>query len=231
MSARNFDIIDFHAHILPGADHGSFSLAESKKQLEYAASHGVNTVVATPHFYPESHSVEQFLSLRQRTFEDLSTALTQEMPRVILGAEVLICDGIEHLDKLHDLCVKGTDIILLELPFTVFKTEYRRSVSRLINSGFEVVLAHADRYTPEHIDILVDRGAKIQLNADALCGIFVKPHIKRWLNDGTVLAIGSDIHRTDIKAYKRFEKAKSKILTLGASDSIKAFSEYVISKV
>ena len=54
-------IIDFHAHILPGADHGSSGLEESLNQLALIRAAGVDTVVATPHFYPHRHTPEEFL--------------------------------------------------------------------------------------------------------------------------------------------------------------------------
>ncbi|MEE3459824.1 MAG: CpsB/CapC family capsule biosynthesis tyrosine phosphatase, partial [Candidatus Faecousia sp.] len=42
-------MIDFHAHILPGADHGSDGLETSLRQLALAEEAGVDTIVATPH--------------------------------------------------------------------------------------------------------------------------------------------------------------------------------------
>ena len=36
--------LDYHAHILPGCDHGSDGLATSLKQVEMAASAGVKTM-------------------------------------------------------------------------------------------------------------------------------------------------------------------------------------------
>ena len=38
--------VDFHSHIIPGADHGSKSVEVSKKQLEIAANAGVKYIVA-----------------------------------------------------------------------------------------------------------------------------------------------------------------------------------------
>lgn len=40
--------MDFHAHILPGADHGSRDLDHSLRQLRAAKAVGVDTIVATP---------------------------------------------------------------------------------------------------------------------------------------------------------------------------------------
>ena len=63
-------MIDFHAHILPGADHGSDGLETSLRQLALAEEAGVDTIVATPHFYPQSDSFSEFLRRRERTASD-----------------------------------------------------------------------------------------------------------------------------------------------------------------
>ena len=227
MKHDELNVVDFHAHILPGADHGSASLETSLAQLALAAEGGVTHIVATPHFYPDRHSVDEFLSRRERSYTELLAAMGSHHPRVALSAEVLICDGIERLEGLEQLCVRGTNTLLLELPFSVFKNEYCESVFRLIKRGFNVVLAHVDRYSPEDIDKLADVGAAMQLNAHAFDGIFVPSSVKRWLKSGQVIALGSDIHGADKNAYVRFSKAKKRILKLGACDPIIDFSRFL----
>ena len=64
-------IIDFHSHILPNADHGSTSVDISIKQIQLALKYGVETIVATPHFYPHSHGIEEFLELREECYHEL----------------------------------------------------------------------------------------------------------------------------------------------------------------
>ena len=58
------DIVDFHSHILPEADHGSSSVEESLEQLNLALKRCVTRIVATPHFYPNHDSPERFLRRR-----------------------------------------------------------------------------------------------------------------------------------------------------------------------
>ena len=227
MKAKDFDIVDFHAHILPNADHGSSSLDMSLAQLELAARHGIKHVVATPHFYPERHSVDEFITRRDQAYRELMDAVSADHPSVTLGAEVLICDGIERLERLDELCVFGTKILLLELPFSVFKPEYRDSVRRLIKLGYGVVLAHVDRYSPDTIETLAEEGVFMQLNAHALCGAGVPGDIKRWILSGQVVALGSDIHQVDKKAYKRFDKAKKRFISLGATADLQSFSDFI----
>ena len=220
------NVVDFHSHILPYADHGSSSVDVSLAQLSLAAEHGVKRIVLTPHYYPHRENPESFIARREKCYNKLLENLNDESPDVRLGAEVLICDNIEEMPHLEDLCIRGTRILLLELPFTDFSETYVDSVKYLIADGYDVVLAHADRYDPLNIDRLVSLGAKIQLNADSLSSLFVKKHIKRWIDNAYVYAIGSDIHGKDEKAYKRFEKALSRIT---ASPNVEAFADHVWS--
>lgn len=201
-------VIDFHAHVLPCADHGSDSLETTRTQMELSALASVDTIVATPHFYPHRHKLEDFLARREAAKALLSD---KEKRKILLGAEVLLCDNLDKLPGLSKLCIESTRTILLELPFNDFKNSYVEVVSSLLEQGYAVVLAHAERYKCENINALREIGAKIQLNAAAVAAPFMKRHIKEWIASGDVVALGSDIHMADKSAYKRFLKAKKKL--------------------
>jgi ribosome biogenesis GTPase len=97
-------MIDLHSHILPGADHGSSGISEAKAQLELIQNAGIHTIVATPHFYPNENSVEGFLDLVNSAAANL-TEIVSASPRIALGAEVLFCDNIHHMENLDQLCI------------------------------------------------------------------------------------------------------------------------------
>ena len=220
-------LIDFHSHIIPRADHGSSSVDTSLLQLQYAAKNGFSRVVATPHFYPYQENVARFIARRDDCYARLKEQITEDLPEVILGAEVLICDNLESMPDLDLLCISGTNILLIELPFTDFSDSFVYSIKMLIKNGYDVILAHADRYNPRNIDRLVAVGAKIQLNVDSLSHMIIPAHIKNWVADNLVVALGSDIHGPDRQAYKRFIKA---LKHLGEkSDSIMQSTDELLS--
>ncbi len=222
------DFVDFHAHILPHVDHGSFSTETTITQLEFALGSGVKRIVATPHFYPQVENPEDFIERRDAYYKRLLERVPDNSPKIKLGAEVLICDNIEEMPMLDKLCISGTKVLLLELPFTDFSESYVYSVRALINKGYTVILAHADRYDPKNIDRLLDVGAYIQLNASALSGLFIPKRVKTWLNSNKVYALGSDIHGADKKAYVSFSKA---IKRLGEqAHTIKEYSDAIWQK-
>ncbi len=202
-------IIDFHTHILPCVDHGSDSMETSLYQLELARRASVDTVFSTSHFYPHAHRFEDFIKSRNSAYLNLKKS-AQDID-IRLGAEVLLCPGLDRLEGLEALCLFGSDTLLLEIPFNDYSERYTETVEKIISRGISVVLAHADRYKEEIIDELVSIGASVQLNCDSLCAFFKRKALYEWINDGVVVGLGSDIHMRDKNAYKCFLRAKSKI--------------------
>ena len=147
------DICDFHSHILPSADHGSSSVEESLKQLNLAKRYGVSRIVATSHFYPHRDSVEAFLNRRDAAYSTLVATMPEGMPEVKLAAEVLLCANLDELPNLCDLCILGTNTLLIELPFNDFGNEYVHAVEGMIDRGYRVILAHAECYDAQNVEI------------------------------------------------------------------------------
>ena len=200
--------LDYHSHILPRCDHGSDGLDTSLRQLSMAADAGVQTICATPHFYPSKESVSSFLARRQNCWETLSLALPPVSPKILLGAEVLICDGMEHMEGLSRLCLQGTNELLLEMPFYRWPESLWETLSLLIDlDDIRVVIAHADRYPPEDIRQLIQAGVPLQLNASCLTHPFTRRQYLSWIRDGYVRYLGSDIHMLG-KGYRDWQQCR-----------------------
>ncbi len=210
MNRAGLDLCDFHSHILPGADHGSRSVDDTVFQLRSAEKCGVTRIVATPHFYPNKDRVESFINRRTRAFNHLKSVKWDGAPEIRLGAEVLICENFDRIPGLDKLCISGSRTLLLELPFSDFSQEYVCVADRLIKSGYKVLLAHADRYKQEYIEGMMHTGCLIQLNASGIVNQFAPKVLFDWMKQGRVVALGSDIHGKDSKAYKNFVKAVKK---------------------
>lgn len=212
MKPNNLDLtIDFHSHVLPGCDHGSYNVETSLKQMELARAAGIQTLCSTSHFYPHKESVESFLQRRQQCYQTLQEARipsgTAQQPQILLGAEVLICEGMEDLPNLPDLCLQGTNLLLLEMPFYKWPETIRETALAIHERGdITVILAHVDRYPEEDIQALFDEGIQGQINADSLA---TKRRNRktylRWIHNQNILFLGSDIHGTDV-GYKYWEK-------------------------
>ncbi len=227
MKLKSIDFVDFHAHILPALDHGSDSLETTLKQLKLAESFGVSKIFATSHFYPHQHTVSSFVENRNKAYLKIKEAGVI-IPEIKLGAEVLLCEGLHKLQGIEELCFQGTDFLLLELPFSNLTHGMIHTVKRLKENGFNVILAHADRYPRARIEALLELDVKIQLNADSLSAFFKRKHLFEWLSRGLVVGIGSDLHGVDNGAYKKFLKAISKIGNY--AEEVKSKSEQIFKK-
>jgi len=206
-------VIDFHSHILPGCDHGSRRRSTSQEQLELAAEAGIDLICATSHFYPEVENASDYLIRRNSCYESLKEYLPNDAdtPKILLGAEVLICDGIARLPDLDKLCLEGTNILLLEMPFTKWTSSVFESVEELLDrKDIRPVIAHAERYDLYDVSQLLEYEIPIQINADSLCSFFTPKPLKHWIENGYVYALGSDLHGIE-PGYKPWLKAEKKL--------------------
>ena len=200
--------LDYHAHVIPGCDHGSDGVETSRKQLAMAAAAGIRTVCATPHFYPHKESIPSFLQRRAESARLLRESLTAEAPQLRLGAEVLICDGMERLEGLSRLCREGTNELLLEMPFYAWQDSIWQTLGRLCRRrDIQIVIAHADRYPKENVERLIRGGVPLQLNAESLTKPLRRRQYLAWIENGNVKYLGSDIHMLG-SGYRDWEKCR-----------------------
>ena len=200
--------LDYHAHVLPGCDHGSDCVETSLKQLEMASDAGIKTVCATPHFYPHKESIDSFLQRREASAQLLRENLTADAPQLQLGAEVLICDGMERLDGLSRLCRGETNELLLEMPFYQWPEAIWDTLYALCErKDIRIILAHAERYSPEAIEQLIRDNVPLQLNAECLTKPLHRRRYLKWIQNGSVKYLGSDIHMLG-SGYRDFEKCR-----------------------
>ena len=146
---------DMHAHILPMADHGSDSVETSLAQLRLAKAAGVDVILATPHFYlRERDTVSAFLARRAQAMEQLQAAITasgEDLPRIVLGAEVTLQVDLDALPDLEKFCIADTNFILIEMPDFKWSGWVHRALDAIYQRGLRPIIAHLDRY------VLIDR--------------------------------------------------------------------------
>ena len=204
-------IIDFHAHILPGVDHGSASLENSIKQLSAAKLAGIEVVVATSHFYPDKNEMESFLEKRSDAYEILKPSLKQFEITCILGAEVALCEGLENLKDLQKLCIEGTPYMLLEMPFRHITDRLVNTVVAIQEMGIKPILAHINRYSIKNVWRLLELGVLAQLNVEAFAGFRNRHKYISYIDKGMIHVLGSDSHIDRMESYPQFAKALKKL--------------------
>jgi protein-tyrosine phosphatase len=190
---------DFHTHILPDLDDGSRSVAESLEMLRESARQGVTHLAATPHFYPDFASPDEFLAKRRISWNQLVPHLEPGMPQIRLGAEVYYYEGICRLNNILSLCIEGTNILLLEMPFAKWSPRMVDGLMELSGRwDIRVLLAHVERYftyQPEKIwDVLRQRGVLMQANGEFFLNRRTRRAAIKLLEHGGIHVLGSDCH-------------------------------------
>ena len=207
-------MIDFHAHILPNADHGSKNIENSFKQVSLDRRAGISTIVATPHFYMNSDTLEDFIKRRDESYNELIEALrgtALEDIRIIKASEVNLQVDLFQLKDLKPLCIENTNYMLLEMPLNVAWTPWHyNAIDELIALGIEPIIAHINRYPAFALKKLFEKDILFQVNVEAFKGFSSKMKLIKYFNDGYVNLLGTDVHRFSLDTYEFFKKYSTK---------------------
>ena len=198
-------MIDFHSHILPGIDDGSASPEESEALLASLAAQGVDTVVLTPHFYPQEKTLDVFLEERDRALERLKPVLREGLPKVLVGAEVYYYQGISRMEGLNRLRLGDTKLLMLEMPMRKWSDSMIKEIIDLSCHGnMKLMLAHINRYLPMQdrgcVENLLEYGILIQANAECFLNREKVRTSLRMLKKGQIHVLGSDCHNMEERA-------------------------------
>ena len=209
---------DLHSHILPGVDDGSQNMDESLAMFDAARKAGITSITCTPHCRkPYFDYLPMWRAFR--AFEKEVHNIDSNFP-LQMGFEVnfhmLMKLGLEWTERLH---FDGTNEFLLELSVGASPTrfgDYERTIFELQGMGYEVIIAHPERYVAVQKNIelareLVHMGCKLQASADFLKGgRFGKerrPAVK-MLKECLYTYIASDAH--DVSHYTYLSQAIEK---------------------
>ena len=197
---------DFHSHFLPGIDDGSDSVETSLQMLAMWREQGISRLCATPHFYAEHNTPDRFLHRRDAALAAVMEAAGSMpgLPEILLGGEIRFFDGISGSQDLPRLCLQGTDLILIEMPFTKWTERMLAEVTAIRRRGLMPVAAHLERYLDfnpkKTIQRLMDLDILIQCNAEFFTSRRTQRKALAFLRDGRIDLLGSDAHNTTSRA-------------------------------
>ena len=212
---------DIHCHLLFGIDDGAKSLEQSVDILADMKENGYNNVILTPHFIQDS----KYASTRknnQKILNELRNALKERKIDInlYLGNEIFIDYNIlELLNKGIISSLNDTNYLLIELPMSGEFEAYEEVFRELINNGYQVILAHPERYLAFQKDFnkiyeLEKLGVYFQSNLDSIIGGYGKGAIKmvkRLLKEKKISFLATDIHHKK-SDYSKWAKAHKKAL-------------------
>lgn len=196
-------MIDFHTHVIPDIDDGSRSVCESIQMLRMSADMGVDTIVATPHFYAGQKSISEFISRRKHAFDSLMEACAAEaeaeVPDIVLGAEVEFFPGMSGEADISLLCIADTRYMLLEMPFEPWSRRTMNEVRALLSVyGINPIIAHIERYFSiqgnDTINGLLDMEVPVQINGSYLINTQSRRKALKLFKENCAHLLGSDCH-------------------------------------
>jgi len=194
-------IFDIHSHLIPKIDDGARNIAESIKMLQILKGEGVDNILATPHFYPDSDVLETFLANRRASLDSLNAAIDQEdLPKIHLGCELFYTRGMSEFSSLAELRIAGTDFILIELPYGGVSQNVIDDIFNFsINYGLTPILAHLERFGlfkgfDRAVELVASGNALAQVNASSFFDKKQKKYAVQLAKKDLISFIGSDFH-------------------------------------
>lgn len=201
--------IDMHCHILPSVDDGAKDVEEMKKMLKIAYKEGIRCIIATPHHHPR-RGKESAEVLRKKAVILREAAHEIDVHfRIYLGTEIYFGqDILDKLQKKEVLTMNRRRFILVEFSPSDRFDYIRQSLQQLQMKGYEVILAHVERYQCltedlERVEQLQDMGVLLQVNAGSICGDNgrkIKKTVKTLMDHDMIFCVGTDAHSSGSRA-------------------------------
>ncbi|MCR5732433.1 MAG: hypothetical protein K6G51_05800 [Sphaerochaetaceae bacterium] len=197
-------ILDIHSHLLPGVDDSRQSKLFYGKMLKTYANTGLGGIVFTPHI--DNPYVHTKRDLIQKTFEWATEKAEKYDLQTYLGSEYYVID-----QKEIDLIPMFGKYALCETFTDHMTKDYLNVLRRVKDKGYEIIIAHIERYRWLRPDSDVMRAlveelkVKIQVNAS---GTPTKEG-QRYLSMGVVDFLASDCHG-DVKLISELDRKLNK---------------------
>ena len=194
--------LDIHAHILPAVDDGAKDIETAIALLEMLKQQGVTDVIATPHFYPDTDNYEDFSEITTKAFYELKKEVEiKNLPNIYLGCELRYFNGMGNSSAIKQFVIKGTNYLLLELPYgeTITKTILQDIININERFGIIPILAHIERYSKakgykELLRVISDGYALAHINGDGLLSKETSRCCAKLIKGGYVSFLASDTH-------------------------------------
>ncbi|SER47137.1 CpsB/CapC family capsule biosynthesis tyrosine phosphatase [Lachnobacterium bovis] len=194
--------IDIHSHILPGVDDGARNLEMAEKMIEMALEDGIIGLVLTPHIKAPRYLLpeEEIVS----KFEELKEIVRSKYPQMhlYLGGEFYFYSSILEESPHIIRTINKTDYVLVEFSPMISYDEMLRAFQKLKACGYDVILAHVERYEVlrkdlEKVEHVKGMGVLIQMNANTIYKPNDREHkkfMKKVLKEELIDLVATDAH-------------------------------------
>lgn len=226
-------MIDIHSHVLPGIDDGAKTFDDSLAILKGLAEQDITDLILTPHYVasstyvsPRSANLKLYRQL-QAISDGAKLGITLH-----LGNEIYIDRDIAKLIKAGKIStLADSKYILVELPMSGEFNDFEDILVSLQYAGWQVILAHPERYHTYHEDYkkiyeLTEQGILLQCNLGSIIGQYgrhAKKNIKKLAKDKLIFCFGTDTHR--VRDFSEIAKARQKLRRYYSDEELKQLLE------
>lgn len=211
---KNLDPLDFsvlktdmHSHLIPLIDDGSQSEEESIQIISELKEFGFSKIITTP------HTMSDYYKNTPEIIKKGKIQVLKEIKRVNLEIEFdsaseyyVDYDFRQQIVK-NNFLTFGSKYLLIEFPFVDEPKDIDDIIFQLQVSGYNVVLAHPERYlyyTNKDLKKFTEKGVLLQLNLLSITGYYsdqVRKNAENLIKEDLISFVGTDCHNM-IQALK-----------------------------
>lgn len=193
---------DVHTHLLPGVDDGVRDFETALSCINEMKRNGINKIYVTPHF--QTHRFKNDEDDIKYRFDELQKQLGEYVSDIELqlAGEYLIDSGFEERLKTKNLLAINDKYLLVEFSFNQSMLGMEELFFEIQMKGYEVILAHPERYhylnqDSKLLNNLKEQGVYFQSNIMSFGGFYGSESMKRayqYVDKGWINFLGTDIH-------------------------------------
>lgn len=191
---------DMHSHLIPLIDDGSQSEKESIQIISELKNLGFSKIITTP------HTMSDYYKNTPEIIKNGENQVLEELKRANLEIEFdsaseyyVDYDFRQQIVK-NSLLTFGSKYLLIEFPFVDEPKDIDDIIFQLQLSGYNVVLAHPERYlyyTNKDLKKFSEKGVLLQLNLLSITGYYsdqVRKNAENLIKDDLISFVGTDCH-------------------------------------
>lgn len=194
--------VDFHSMLLPGFKGGSLEEDVIIKNINALNMAKIKTVVTTSIFNSEEDTIEEFLTLRAKSYELLKEKTKKiTLPKIILSAEVCFSEKLLKMPNMNKLCIGDTDYMMISFKPEEYSPKLLELLEKfIIAHNVHPIIAHLESYLSyisiDDLKKFTDMGILTEISCSYIVDRSTRKTALELINSNIVQIIGSNNNDT-----------------------------------
>ena len=205
-------VVDFHSHLIPGIDDGAQTMDDSINLIKGLMGFGFKKIITSPHVMSDGYPNTPEIILKGK--DAVRNRLKEEGIEIPFdaAAEYYIDQTVIDAARSRELLTFGNNNVLVELSYLTPPLNLTDWFFRLRSEGYNVVLAHPERYPfyyrkdAEVYEQVKNLGVHFQLNLSSLTGMYgegARKAAEQLIDAGMIDYVATDLHNARHLEYLR----------------------------